>query len=256
MAINELFPNPTVKKVIFQIRFPELFAMEAKIGEFQLEIMEEFPKSSLLHRQALLFANVGPGEEIVKPPVDFGKEGIGKTWRFESGKEYDLNVQAGSLDLSSGFHITYSLAGAPNFRDIIEYVLDRFFKITQIPIVNRVGLRYIDECPLPHKTNTKLKTYYNTAFPLQRFDIGKASEMNFKAVVKKGKYNLRYIESLQANEGKHKLILDFDAFAENIPSKRVLTVTDALHEIISNEYDKTIKEPVKRYMRKKKRAKK
>ena len=31
MAINEVFPNPTVKKVIFQIRFPNLFFIESKI---------------------------------------------------------------------------------------------------------------------------------------------------------------------------------------------------------------------------------
>jgi len=45
MQINEVFPNPTVKQVIFQIRFPNLFYLESKIGEYQLKIMQRFPES-------------------------------------------------------------------------------------------------------------------------------------------------------------------------------------------------------------------
>jgi hypothetical protein len=40
MAIEEVFPNPTVKQVAFEIRFPNLFYLESKIGELQVKIME------------------------------------------------------------------------------------------------------------------------------------------------------------------------------------------------------------------------
>lgn len=51
MVIGEVFPNPTVKQVVFQITFPHLFYMEQKIGELQVKIMRMFPKSSLLYRR-------------------------------------------------------------------------------------------------------------------------------------------------------------------------------------------------------------
>jgi len=34
MSIGEVFPNPTVKKVIFQMRFPHFLAMEALVGQY------------------------------------------------------------------------------------------------------------------------------------------------------------------------------------------------------------------------------
>ncbi|MCK7523160.1 MAG: hypothetical protein MZV64_38560 [Ignavibacteriales bacterium] len=82
MAIKDIFPNQSVKKVIFQIRFPNLFYIESKIGDFQLRIMEMFPSSSLLFRKQLLFADLGPD---VKPADIFNKDDSQsgkKIWQF------------------------------------------------------------------------------------------------------------------------------------------------------------------------------
>jgi hypothetical protein len=43
--------------------------------------------------------------------------------------------------------------------------------------------------------------------------------------------------------------MDFDGFAKNIESQNYLEVTDQLHSIISEEYENSIKEPIKKYMR-------
>ncbi|MCK4731028.1 MAG: TIGR04255 family protein, partial [Methanophagales archaeon] len=147
------------------------------------------------------------------------------------------------------YHKTYNLEGGDKFRDIIKFVLDYFFAVTSIPIINRIGLRYIDECPIPSKDNSTFRAYYNSIFPLDRFNLANANEMDFKTVTKKDKYYLRYIESLRKIGDEYKLILDFDGFAENISSEDCLTVTDDLHTIILEEYERTIKEPVYQYMR-------
>jgi hypothetical protein len=56
MVIKEIFPNPTVKQVIFQIRFPNLFYIENKIGDFQLKIMKEFPKSAIAISKTICYS--------------------------------------------------------------------------------------------------------------------------------------------------------------------------------------------------------
>jgi len=251
MSIEEIFPNPTVKQVIFQIRFPNLFYMENKVGDLQVEIMEKFPESRLLIRKQVVFADIGPGVKLSDIQGDLGlDEDTGrKVWQFKSDKDFQLSILSDSLDITSQYHKTYNLEGSDKFRDIIEYVLDRFFRITSIPIINRIGLRYIDECPLPSKDNDTYKLYYDSAFPLDRFNLSDATEMDFKTVIKRGEYNLRYIESLQKTGDKYKLILDFDGFAVNISSQDYLKITDDLHAIISDEYERTIKEPVYEYMR-------
>ena len=248
MSISEVFPNPTVKQVLFQIRFPNLFYMENKIGELQLKIMEEFPQSALLFRRQILFADIGPETKLEDIPSDSDKETGKKIWRFESDKNFKLNVLNDSLDITSEYHKTYNLEGGDKFRDIITFVLDHFFEVTSIPIINRIGLRYIDECPIPSKDNSTFRSYYNSSFPLDRFNLADASGMDFKTVVRKGEYHLRYIESLRKIGDEYKLILDFDGFAESIASEDCLKITDDLHTIISEEYERTIKKPVYEYM--------
>ena len=248
MSIDKVFPNPTVKHAIFQIRFPNLFSMESKIGDLQLKIMKEFPQSALLFRRQILFADMGPEIKFEDIPSDSDKETGKKIWQFKSDKNFKLNILNDSLDITSEYHKTYNLEGGDKFRDIINFVLDHFFEVTSIPIISRIGLRYIDECPIPSKDNSTFRSYYNSSFPLDRFNLADASEMDFKTVVKKGEYHLRYIESLQKINDEYKLILDFDGFAESIAAEDCLTIADDLHTIISEEYKGTIKGPVYEYM--------
>ncbi len=251
MAIDEVFPNPTVKQVIFQIVFPNLFYIENKIGEFQLKIMNEFPESTMLQRRTFTWADVGPEVKLAEIESKLEKEPTGqKIWQFQSPKNFQLNVKGNSLDINSRYHKTYNLEGGDKFRDTIELVLSKFFEVISLPIINRIGLRYIDECPITSKENSVFRSYYDSVFPLDIFDLADAHEMDFKTVVKKGDYYLRYVESLQKVQDEYKLILDFDGFATNINPKDCLMVTDDLHQLISKEYKRIIKEPVKEYMRK------
>lgn len=256
MAINEIFPNPTVKQVIFQIRFPCLFSIESLIGTYQIQIMEKFPKSELvLSKQFLLGAAPGSGhDKDITEEQDTGV--VKKIWKFTTEGGVILNVQVDSLDISSTVHKTYkNPKGKERFRDIIEFVLEHFFDVTHIPKVNRIGLRYIDECPVKSKGNVTFRKYYNTTLPLDRFSLKDALEMTFMTRSKRGKYFLTFRESLIEKSGEPKLILDFDGYAENIKSSDCLVVTDSLHDFISDEYETSIKEPVYRYMRKKRKPK-
>jgi len=254
MSIDKIYPNPTVKKVIFQIKFPNLFYIENKIGDLQLKIMEKFPQSSLLFRKQIVFADIGPGVKLENISSDLGEEKGKKIWQFKSSKNFQLDVLSDSLDISSQYHKTYNLEGGDKFRDIIKFVLDHFLEIVSIPIINRIGLRYIDECPIPSKDNSTFNSYYKSVFPIKRFNLADVDEMDFKTVIKKGEYYLRYVESLQKVRDEYKLILDFDGFANNIDSKDYLVTTDNLHEMIIEEFEKTIKKPVYKYMEQKKES--
>ncbi len=252
MVINEVFTNPTVKKVIFQIRFPNLFYIENKIGEIQLKLMKEFPESALIHKQTIVFTDVGPKGEIKKNLDNFPEESTNKIWQFESEKKYKLNIQSNSLDISSSVHKTYNNPKSDiRFRDIMEFVLNSFFEVTQIPVIKRIGLRYIDECPIPEeKTSKAFKEYYKTTFPLARFKLEDAEQLNFRAVVKRADLSLTFNESFSKTENDYKLILDFDAYKENIDPDECLAVSDRLHDLIIKEYELSLKDPVYDYMRK------
>jgi uncharacterized protein (TIGR04255 family) len=192
---------------------------------------------------------MGPGQKLenIPPPPD--EMLSSRLWQFESEKKYRLNVTSGSLDISSEFHKTYNLGGSNKFRDIIKFAVDNFLAIVAIPIITYIGIRYIDECPLPSNDNETFKSYYNSVFPVERFNIADADEMFFRTTVKRGDLRLTYMENLQRTKDEQKLILDFDGYATDIRSEEYLRVTDRLHEEITKEYAQTIKEPVYEYMR-------
>lgn len=247
MVITEIFPNPTVKQVIFQLRFPNLFFLENKIGDFQMRIMKDYPKSELTYRRNIVFADLGPKGTFKPLDEDIGQ----KIWEFQSANESSkVSVSTNALTIISEHYKTYNLDGADKFRDAIKSAVDNFLEVMAIPIFARIGLRYIDECPIPAMNNEQFKSWYNSTFPIERFNMSDTTEMLFKTVVRRGTLNLRYIEALQKNEKGYKLILDFDGFAKDVPSKDFLNIADEMHTLISAEYEKTIKAPVYEYMRK------
>ncbi|NQU88540.1 MAG: TIGR04255 family protein [Mariniphaga sp.] len=251
MTIKEVFPNPTVKKVIFQIKFPNLFYIEDKIGDFQIRIMDQFPKSSLVFEKQFLFA-LGINASLADAEQEKLKKGDRKIWQFKNDENVQVNLYADSLSITSESHKTYSNTASENrFRDIIEYVVGNLIDIVNIPVILRIGFRYLDEFPLMEKNNENYLNHFNSAFNLERFDISEAGIMEIKTNLSRGKYFFNYGEKVLKKDEQWTVFLDFDAFANNIKAEDFLTVTDELHDINVDEFKKVIKEPVYEYMRKK-----
>ncbi len=247
---NEVFANPLVKRVIFAMRFPNLFFLGDRIGDFQVKVMREFPKSELLLRRPLLLTEEADTEKIEQMVSDLkDREGANRVWQFESKRGVKLEVTSNSLSLVSTSHKSYRHGDEGLFRDIVDSVTAHFYELTQIPVVNRIGLRYINECPIFENNSDGFREHYNTAFPLDRFPLEDATAMDYKAVVGRPPHKLRYIESVQGEGENRKLILDFDAWSEDIDPNATMETTDELHDIISSEFRNTIKEPILQYMR-------
>jgi uncharacterized protein (TIGR04255 family) len=246
-ARTEIFKNSTVKQVVFEIRYANLFYIESKIGDIQLELMEMFPETALLFRRQIVFSASGS-----QPHKHSGEEeapDAKKIWSFKNDRGFELNISSDSLNITSSLHKTYDKEGGERFRDIIWLVVDTFLRHVNLPVINRIGFRYIDECPLPERKNEKFIELFNSCLPVERFPIEESAEMDFKTVVKVGNYFLRYVESLQVVGDRNFLILDFDGFANHIKSADFLKVTDELHEIICAEFYRTLKKPFLEYMR-------
>ena len=251
MAITEVFPNAPVKQVIFQIRFPNLFYLADRIGEYQLRVMSQFPHSKEQIQRNVVIAQLGP-DDTAEMPKEIDPRAVRTIWRFDTDEGVTLNVQTDSLDISSQQHKTYSNADAEHpFRDVIQFAMDPFLEVMKLPVISRVGLRYIDTCPVQEKTNEFLRRWYNTTFDLDRFPASDAMRLEFRATVARGDYFVRFREALLRDEktGKDELILDFDGYAEAIQACDYLTTTDELHRVISDEFEASIREPFISYMR-------
>jgi len=252
METYELFKKPTVEKVIFQIKFPNLFFLESRIGEYQPKVMHVFTESNMLIQNEFLInlsKNTNTDSEISENPKSMP---IRKIWQFKSLDGYCMDITTDTLTIVSNQHEGFiKTNGKICFKDIIELAVSNFVDITQIPKIKRIGLRYIDKCPVFGSTDKTFKKYYNTKFPLNKFSLENTSFMEFKAATERENCKLIYRECLKKNEktNKFELILDFDASQENIDSTYFQKATEVLHKEIWNEYNKTIKEPLKEHMR-------
>lgn len=251
---GEVFPYPTVKQVAFEIRYPNLFSIENKMGDFQEKIIGEFPESQAFFRRQVVFADIGPEGKLMNLPDQFGQESGRKMWVFKSKEQTQVGVTTNSLLITSNQHKTYNNSPrAPSsgkrFRDVIEFVLTSFFQVISVPIINRIGLRYMDEYPLPSKNNETLRKFYDSTFPTERYPINDAEGVYFEITTRRDSHNLIYRERLAKEGDQYKIFLDFDGFENEVPSKDFLKVADELHEMIEEEYFSIIKEPLKDFMR-------
>jgi len=253
VAKKEVFPNPTVQEVIFQIRFPNLFFLPDKIGDFQVKIMKDFPESKMLVRRTFVFAQ-GEKEKLKAGLPDSEGEPVTKVWQFSSPAGVELQITASSLSLVSKGHKTYAVGGDQQFRPVIASVTAEFLKLTGVPVLSRVGLRYRDEPPVPKRSAVHYSNFYKTALPVKRFPLEHSDELSVTVVSHRKDCRLRYIESLTFQGDQPKLILDFDAWADNVESDKLMEVTDNLHDVISAEFFGMIKEPVLKHMRRPKEA--
>jgi len=247
---GEIFSYPTVKRVAFEIRYPNLFSIENKIGDFQEKIISQFPESQALIRRQVVFADIGPEGKLMNLPDQFGQDVGKKIWVFKSKDQHEISVSTNSLSITSDHHKTYNNPGSDKkFRDVIEFVINNFFQTISVPVINRIGLRYSDECPLPSKDNETLKKFYNSNLPAKRYPINDVESVYLEIITKRKNHHLIYREALVKEKETYKVILDFDGFENEVLSKDFLKIADELHEMIEEEYFNTIKEPVKEYMR-------
>lgn len=241
MALNKIFNNPTVKKVIFQIQFPNLFYLESKIPEFQMEIMHEFQDSDLIIKQPITIVN--------NIDVKYDNENLftQKIWQFKSRKGYKLEISNNSLSIDSDVHKTYDNPKSDTrFRDAIELCLSKFKKVTNLQYVNRIGLRYIDECPIFEKTTESYLSSFNSAINFDKLKIEDIDELHVKVNKKFDGYNVIYQEVV--GKDSDVVILDFDGYATNVKYDECLNITDSLHKTIICEYENTIKQPIIDFM--------
>lgn len=245
MNTDEVFTNPTVKQVIFQIKFPNLFYIETKVGEFQLGIMREFPKSEVVFQKQFVFAEVKQGENLGQVP----ESGTRKIWKFISESGTELELQNDSLALSTEHYTSYA-SGEPSkqFKRIISFAVTEFRKVVPVPVLSRIGLRYVDHCPVKSMSNAPFKRFYDSCLPLKRFPLDTMADAGVTVVrsLKDG-FGLTYKERLAVKD--HELIVDIDAYHGEAAPDDYLTIVDRLHELDSQEFWQTAKGPLIDYMR-------
>jgi hypothetical protein len=124
-----------------------------------------------------------------------------------------------------------------------------------IPLALRVGLRYVNECPIFNRSTERFNECYNSILPMSRFRLEQVANMDCAVVANMEQCQFRHLESMRLTPEGGQLVLDLDAWAENVPSENVMASTDVLYETIATGFRDTVKQPIIDYMRTPKGAK-
>jgi uncharacterized protein (TIGR04255 family) len=239
---NEVFRNPSVIEVDYEVRFPPLFYINQKIGDFQLEIIDEFPKSSQQLQSAVTFDENGIALKDETRPI--------LSWTFETpNSKTKIIVRQNSMIISSTEFKSYDSYPTNKFRDIISQTISKFRKHVPIKNFNRIGLRYIDRCPIDELTNEYFCKFYKPIIDINKYQIEDLIDNLTQIRMRKPPYYLLLQTGIKQIGEKYQYFMDFDGYAQNVDPKDVMDVSDALHAIIHDEFYTNITEDFKNYMR-------
>lgn len=123
--------------------------------------------------------------------------------------------------------------------------------LEKVPIKNfsRVGIRYIDYCPLEERNNEYFETFYIPVININKYKIEDIVENHVLIRTKRGNYYLLFQCGIRQFEGKYQYYLDYDGYANDIGTDNFIVVTDDLQKMIKKEYYSNITEKFKQYMR-------
>lgn len=140
--------------VIFKIDYPIILELNSKTPElFQKKIFEKFPILEPLAQRGIKFEAQKDSKEIKTEHLEQ------TTWRFRN-KEESILVDLHAEYLAITFKKYRSFT---EFETEVKYVLDSFYEIYPSLVVNRMGLRYVNQISLPDEQDLlNWNDYINT----------------------------------------------------------------------------------------------
>jgi uncharacterized protein (TIGR04255 family) len=234
-AVSKPLRYPPLSQVVFEVNFPNCFAVETRIAEYQKRVESRYPKSG--------------AEYIVRLPaaVRFGKppkeEAIGLTpmrsFAFDNSKGSRIirvSVVNFSLIVTDYLH----------FEDYVDALTEAFtpaIDIFQLQNVERIGLRYINQIPIPTQDAQVLyKKYVQSPISAEAFSGHVPT--NFLTEVS---IDLASTERLTIRSGllpslpevpTRTYLLDFDCYSRNITlsSQNLMHLLNKYHDAIEAQF--------------------
>ncbi|MCK4521181.1 MAG: TIGR04255 family protein [Nanoarchaeota archaeon] len=229
-------------KVIFKLDFTEISNYKNKLKEFQTTIKKEFP----------ILEEV-KGVEIENVFGEPKASGLVR-WAFSNKtKEKIITFDSNNIILEFKKYKNFD-----EFFKLVELIVNSLFKVFSSIIPTRLGLRYINKIEIDDKDPFNWNGLLNKSL-LNSLDFVKVKKnlsryMNMIEFNKDEDYKLRFqygiANSLYPSQiMKKEFTLDYDCFTlESLENKEVLDKTKQFNEVITETFEESIDEGLRRMM--------
>jgi len=224
--LNEVFPANPIREVDFEIRFTPRLRVQAEPWRFQEALVPDYPDVGL---ESVLLANGTTASVTVFQNVD---------------KARLIKVSAQNMALA--------FSAYANFEEFKEEVLRRteeFCKIFDVTSLTRVGLRYVNEIPLPTQETESLRVHVRPIVEFDRIPLETVQQFALQMTANMGNHMILLRTALLPGPVRF-YILDIDAYTETVqPTTRIATLLDEFHDAAQKVFLSHVTGEYKKIMR-------
>jgi uncharacterized protein (TIGR04255 family) len=205
--LEEVFPANPIREVDFEIRFTPRLRIQAEMWRFQERIMTEYPDAGL--ESAIL-----PNAATLSVTV------------FQ-------NQAKARLIKVSPQNMALAFSAYANFEEFKEEVLRRsgeFCEIFGVTSLTRVGLRYVNEIPLPTQEAESMSKYVRPLVAFERIPLETVQQFALQISATAHDHMVLLRTAMIAGPIRT-YILDIDAYTELVkPASEINSLLDQFHE--------------------------
>jgi len=224
--LNEVFPANPIREVDFEIRFTPRLRVQAEMWRFQESLVAEYPEVGL--ESALL-----PNGSTLSVTV------------FQNQLKARV-IKVSPQNMALAFS-TYN-----RFEDFKEEVLKRsanFCATFGVASLTRIGLRYVNEIPLPTQQSNSMATYVRAIVDLDRFPLDSIQQFALQVSAKQDDHMI-LLRTAMLTGPIRTYILDIDAYTETEkPTADIGTLLDRFHDTLQKVFLDHVTEEYKKVMR-------
>jgi uncharacterized protein (TIGR04255 family) len=233
---HRIYPYNYLTNVIFRIDFPKQLIVSW--NNLKKEFEKEFPKNNQIIKQSV--------ELQIKDFKHTTKQEKLTAWQFmNKNEEKKIVIDSESLTVE-----IYKYKGFDDLFNTIKFVLNIFEKYHNIEIINRLGLRYINQIEFkpPKKPlnwngliNSNLTCVTDHIFNKKSLSRSlhfiEMNEKDYRLRFQFGMYNSEYPSTIVNKE----FVLDYDCISvDKILPNQIENTTNKFHEIIYKLFEDSI----------------
>lgn len=231
--LDEVFPRPAVREVAFEIRFAPRFRVNAELWKLQDQLVDQYPEASV---EPVMFQPSGP---ILNVNV-FQNQSTGKV----------IKVSQENFVIASTRYTCFE-----DFKDEVVKRTEDFRAAFGLTMVSRVGLRYVNNVPLPPGSlSTSLLRFVRPFVDFDRVGIDTVEQFVSEIRARHNEHEVTIRGALlpPLDDGRRMYILDIDCHSAGPQSAdRIPHLLDVFHETAQRFFLDHITEELKGVMRRK-----
>jgi uncharacterized protein (TIGR04255 family) len=224
--LEEVFPANPIREVDFEIRFTPRLRVQAEMWRFQESVVTEYPEVGL--------------ESAILP----NGTTLSVTVFQNQAKARLIKVSPQNMALAFSAYKNFE-----EFKDEVLKQSDDFCKTFGVTELTRIGLRYVNEIPLPTQESSSMTKYVRPLVAFDRIPLETVQQFALQMSATAGGHMVLVRTAMIAGPIRT-YILDIDAYTEIVrPASEISTLLDQFHDTAQRVFLDHVTDEYKRVMR-------